>query len=209
MAHSPSPLCSTSSISSVKEENIALKRKINCLEKQIEELSTEQKHVSSPIKLLGQAICRLASCYETASVLTKEADRRALADAEEVPEDTPVTAVTKEEVDIARVQDRRFSAYCKLIEIAPCIAELLKTPDAEDILAHYLEKLESGVNSSRTDDNSCMKWEVAEWINDAFHPRDRLSLKSHANQGLQHDVCGRLLTPIEVDWDDLDIHEAV
>ncbi|KAJ3553210.1 hypothetical protein NP233_g12698 [Leucocoprinus birnbaumii] len=206
MTLSPSPSHSTSSILNVEEENAALKRKIDDLEKQIEELTTRRKHTSSPIKLLGRAVCRLASCYETASVLTKEADRRALADEEGTLEDTPIT---DEEVDIARAQDRRFSAYRKLIEIVPRIAELLKMPDEEKKLADYLEKLESGVNSSRTDDNSRMKWEVAEWLNDAFHPQVRLSSKSRTNWGLQHDVCRRLLTPIEVDWDDLDIREAI
>ncbi|KAJ3568909.1 hypothetical protein NP233_g5398 [Leucocoprinus birnbaumii] len=205
MTPSPSPPRSVNLSSSLEEENTTLKRKINDLEKRLEELTSKRKGAPNPIRVLGRAVCRLVSCYEAPSILTKEADRRALAELE----GTQVTPTTDEERELVRVQDRRFMAYRKLIEVAPRVAELLKTPDAEDKLTNYLEQLELGISSARTDDNSRVKWEVALWLNDAFEPDKPLRMKDRNNRGLQHDVCGRLLTPIEVDWDDLNMREAI
>ncbi|KAJ3565717.1 hypothetical protein NP233_g7458 [Leucocoprinus birnbaumii] len=187
---SPSPSRSTGSSSSLEEENTILKRKVNDLETRLEELISKQKRKANPIRLLGRAVCQLVSCYETPSVLAKEADRRALAEAEGI-QDTPST---DDERELVRTQDRRFMSYRKLIEVAPRVAELVA---------------KSGLNSARTDDNSRMKWEIALWVNDAFQPEERLSLNSRANRGLGHDDCGRLITPIEVNWDDFDIREAI
>ncbi|KAJ3574155.1 hypothetical protein NP233_g1950 [Leucocoprinus birnbaumii] len=202
MSHSPSLSRSPSSFSSLEEENIALKRKISELEKQIEESGTKRKLSSSlgelfvdSLPAMKQQLCSLGKLIGV--LLQMQREYRILP--------SPMMKWRWQE----HMQDRCFSGYCKLIEIAPHIAELLRMMDTEKKLAEYLEKLESGINSSRTDDNSHMKWKVAGWINNAFKPQDHLKLKSCSNRGLQHNVCGRLLTPIEVDWDDLDICEAI
>ncbi|KAF9441624.1 hypothetical protein P691DRAFT_683321, partial [Macrolepiota fuliginosa MF-IS2] len=73
--------------------------------------------------------------------------------------------------------------------------------------------LQKGANSARNNDNARIKWEVAFWINSKFNPQDCLDLRSCANCGLQHDVCGELLCPIDIDWSDLlvctSIHNGV
>ncbi|KAJ3560012.1 hypothetical protein NP233_g11106 [Leucocoprinus birnbaumii] len=69
-------------------------------------------------------------------------------------------------------------------------------------------KLQDGANSARSDDISRIRANLASWLNkrcgsDPLDPEDRV------NRGLQHDVCGKLLCPIDFNWDDLDIRAAI
>jgi len=47
-----------------------------------------------------------------------------------------------------------------------------------------------------------IKEEVANWINQTLSPTAPLSLKQRDDRGLQNDITGRLLCPIELSWDD-------
>jgi hypothetical protein len=65
-------------------------------------------------------------------------------------------------------------------------------------------KLQSGANDARSDDTSKLKTAIADWLN-AREPSDivptRLSSRGKEERGICNDVTGRLLCPIDYDWD--------
>ncbi|TEB23983.1 hypothetical protein FA13DRAFT_1639170, partial [Coprinellus micaceus] len=65
-----------------------------------------------------------------------------------------------------------------------------------------------GANDGRSHDVSQVKQAMASWVNGLrapFSPSPPLTSDSRDGRGLQHDVCGRLLTPIDRDWDDPEV----
>jgi len=64
-------------------------------------------------------------------------------------------------------------------------------------------KLQSGANDARSDDTSRLKVAVAEWLNSRMPYQTWLSAKAKEERGTHNDVTGRLLCPIDFDWDDL------
>lgn len=181
---------------------------------------------------MGRAIRRLVSCYDPITSIVNEADHRTIAAAEDEVDEPPTTEEEIELVHeyVANLesvttyiltehiyrQDRRFAAFKLLLKVAPQITELSKLSELEKLDAYITDvrlnllyiicsnrlQLQEGANSARNDDNSRIKQEVANWLNDAYNPTDRLSPKTRINRGFQHDVCGKLLCPLEVDWDD-------
>ena len=63
-------------------------------------------------------------------------------------------------------------------------------------------QLQKGANDACSDDVRRIKEEIANWINQTHSPMTPLSLKQRDGRGLQSDVTGRLLCPIELPWDD-------
>ena len=68
-------------------------------------------------------------------------------------------------------------------------------------------KFQSGANDARSDDTSRLKMSIADWLNSRPNPNGvltydtRLSTKSKEGRGISNDVTGRLLCPIDFDWD--------
>jgi hypothetical protein len=65
-----------------------------------------------------------------------------------------------------------------------------------------MAQLQEGANGARSDDIKRIKEELAIMVNSDYSPRVPLKPKTREGRGLQHDVCGQLLAPIEFDWDD-------
>jgi hypothetical protein len=63
-------------------------------------------------------------------------------------------------------------------------------------------QLQKGANDACSDDIRHVKEEVANWINQTLSPMMPLSVKQRDDCGLQNDITGRLLCPIELSWDD-------
>jgi hypothetical protein len=79
------------------------------------------------------------------------------------------------------------------------------TPDIPPlILICILSQLQSGASDARSDDTSRLKVSVAEWLNSrtSTEMQARLSAKNKSERGICNDVTGRLLCPIDFDWDD-------
>jgi hypothetical protein len=85
--------------------------------------------------------------------------------------------------------------------------------DNSDIILIIIDiKLQSGANDARSDDTSRLKTAVAEWLNARTHNSDEspegtqmsmyLSSKQKDERGICNDVTGRLLCPIDYNWDD-------
>jgi len=64
--------------------------------------------------------------------------------------------------------------------------------------------LQTGANDARSDDTSRLKVVVAEWLNSRSdsNSNPRLSAKRKDERGINHDITGYLLCPIDYDWDD-------
>jgi len=64
--------------------------------------------------------------------------------------------------------------------------------------------LQTGANDARSDDTSRLKVVVAEWLNSRSdsNSNPRLSAKRKDEHGINHDITGYLLCPIDYDWDD-------
>lgn len=60
-------------------------------------------------------------------------------------------------------------------------------------------QLRKGADAARANDTTSMRAAVAHWFSDAGPPLDP---ESRANCRLSHTDSGRLLRPIESDWDD-------
>jgi hypothetical protein len=69
-------------------------------------------------------------------------------------------------------------------------------------LTQYTPQLQKGANDARSDDVRRVKEEGATWINQTLSPTAPLSTKQRDDRGLQNDVTGHLLCPIEFSWDD-------
>jgi hypothetical protein len=61
--------------------------------------------------------------------------------------------------------------------------------------------LEKGASDARGDDLFAIRGQVATWLNRLDNtPQPLLDPDDRANRGIQHDLCGFLLCPIEFDW---------
>ena len=65
-------------------------------------------------------------------------------------------------------------------------------------------QLQKGANDARSDDVRRAKEEIANWINQTLSPTTPLSVKQRDDRGLQNEITGRLLCPIELSWDDIE-----
>lgn len=70
------------------------------------------------------------------------------------------------------------------------------------IYSHHFLQLQKGANDARSDDVRRIKEEIALWLNLAYAPNPPLNTKCRSNRGMQNDITGRLLCPVEYDWDD-------
>lgn len=91
------------------------------------------------------------------------------------------------------------------------------------LAVNLLIKLQTGANDARSDDTGKIKVAIAEWLN-AREPKKRyqnasgddddpetddsncntliLSPKGKEERGISNDITGRLICPIDYDWDD-------
>lgn len=61
-----------------------------------------------------------------------------------------------------------------------------------------------GANDARGDDINTIKKAVANFLNKCSDTQPPLQADDRSTRGLQHDTTGRLLCPIEYDWDDIE-----
>jgi hypothetical protein len=90
-----------------------------------------------------------------------------------------------------------IAAYCAPVSIT--------FPHGFGLISLYV-KLQTGANDARSDDTSRLKIVVAEWLNSRTPSSStsytRLTAKGKDERGINHDITGRLLCPIDYEWDD-------
>ncbi|KAF9032750.1 hypothetical protein BJ165DRAFT_1568204 [Panaeolus papilionaceus] len=177
-----------------------LKRRIASLEQEAElRKESKPKKKSTPCTM-GRGIRRLVVMFDPLEVLVAEADRRC-----EEDWDDERSGLSGEELEerIESSQDRVYRGYTTLLSVIPSLRSLLNDTNADpDDLDNFVAQLQKGANDARSDDVRRIKEELGGWLNHAFSPSLPFSIKSHGDRGLQNDITGRLLCPIQYEWDD-------
>ncbi|KAF7348818.1 hypothetical protein MVEN_01401800 [Mycena venus] len=187
---------------------------VNCLKRRISELESQEKkaqsksNVASQVKSfanLGRAICKVVSTFDSVESLIAEDDRRCdLEDArtrgDEVHEEEEVPTIE---------QDILHNGYKELCRFIVPLRKLLAEADHEE-LAPVLSALRSGSRNARSDDTKNVREAIVPWLVAALPELSpTLDLDSRENRGIYHDDLGRLLCPVEFDWNDQSVRTAI
>ncbi|KAG2108543.1 hypothetical protein BD769DRAFT_1392712 [Suillus cothurnatus] len=84
-------------------------------------------------------------------------------------------------------------------------AQMLKMVDFRDVInrlgfAELFVQLHQGADAARGDNTSKLKALVSEWVNREFKPDPLVDPDDKHSRGFSNDACGRLLCPLELDW---------
>ncbi|KAG9225624.1 hypothetical protein CCMSSC00406_0003127 [Pleurotus cornucopiae] len=154
----------------------------------------------------GRGIVRAAGLDVKIQFLLAEHDRRKLPGVESTdiyPTDTVEACAMK------RSRDRDFEAFKQICLVVPRFVAQITNVRKEtlDDMHRYFMQLESGSKSARGDDLSGLRKMVGHKLNaDQAPPRTHyFPPEERTGCGLQNDMTGRLLCPIEFDWDNASI----
>ncbi|KAH6904057.1 hypothetical protein BKA70DRAFT_1109709 [Coprinopsis sp. MPI-PUGE-AT-0042] len=107
-------------------------------------------------------------------------------------------------------QERReHEIYKQLLKLSPGLEDRLCNGSDEDIF-HVAELIQKGSSTARADDTKGLKGVIIDWITppgEALRPP--LSRNVKTDRGFYHDVTGRLLCPIGLDWKDPSTKEGL
>ncbi|KAG1896523.1 uncharacterized protein F5891DRAFT_958426, partial [Suillus fuscotomentosus] len=149
----------------------------------------------------GRLIRRLVCRTERIEDLIAEFDRRVTSGLES---DTDDTSSNNTE------DDRRYRSYKKLVTWCPSVRKLLTSVAENGELCHIYSKLNKGANGARADDTTQLKVTVASWLmqltpspSPVIHGQDKLG------RGLNNDATGRLICPVDYDWNDLVVRQHI
>ncbi|KAJ7806462.1 hypothetical protein B0H14DRAFT_2875585, partial [Mycena olivaceomarginata] len=144
---------------------------------------------------LGRAISKVVSTFDGVENLIAEDDRRRdLEDAhtrgDEVHEEEEVPTIE---------QDILHNGYKELCRFIVPLRKLLAEADHED-----------GSHNARSDDTKNLREAIVPWLVAAFPELSpSLDPDSRENRGIYHDDLGRLLCPVEFDWNDQSVRAAI
>ncbi|KAF9239166.1 hypothetical protein BU15DRAFT_74857 [Melanogaster broomeanus] len=187
------------------ELETAARRRIKDLEDEVERLRSgnqSKRSQTSTIVNKGRAYRRVICLIHSPSDLVREYDRRsALSDEGLDSEQDPFPHSSS--------QDRLYRAFQEMIEFMPWIQPKLTSSEPDELEEIYKD-LRKGADGARGDDASSMKQSVVTWLGSLYLPVDPpLSPTMKSDRGLDHDTTGRLLSPIEYDWDDMEVRKNV
>ena len=93
---------------------------------------------------------------------------------------------------------------CEPDELERIFKDVSKISPLQDIVpTTNVLQLRKGGDGARGDDASSLKKEVMIWLGDLYGPiQPPISPSLKYDRGLDHDITGRLLCPVEYDWDD-------
>ncbi|KAG1830310.1 hypothetical protein EV424DRAFT_1315590 [Suillus variegatus] len=192
---SPSQRSSALSTAVTTSESARQRRKIAALEEKLQILeaghSVKQRDINYYMSQ-GRAIRRIITLYDSIEDLISENDRRCEADDDDVTID----------------QDRLQTGYVTLSNAIPWLHERASELEHEDYM-QMLKKLRQGADSARGDDTAKLKSLVPNWVNHEFKPNPPVDREDKHCRGFVHDICGRLLCPTELDWQNPIIKAAI
>ncbi|KIK82396.1 hypothetical protein PAXRUDRAFT_832234 [Paxillus rubicundulus Ve08.2h10] len=186
------------------DDQATLKRRIAALEEQNTNLLSklEKKPRNENFVLEGRAIRRLVSLVDRVEDLLAEHDRRVMLGGGN-DSDTP-------SIPSSDVEQYQYRSYQKLIRWCPSIRKLMQSDMDTYQLNITYRQLNQGADGARGDDASMLKVTVATWLMEqtpcpepAIHSRDK------ASRGFNHDVTGRLLCPVDYDWEDPSVRAGI
>ncbi|KAG1728015.1 hypothetical protein EDD22DRAFT_789199 [Suillus occidentalis] len=131
----------------------------------------------------GRAIRRVVALFDNVEDLIAENDRR-------YEDDN-----NNHTID----QDRLQIGYVTLSTTLPWFCKKVTDMEYDEYL-QMLKLLRQGADSARGDNTSKLKTLVAEWVNKGFKPDAPVDFDDKHTRGFSNDVCGRLLCPAQLDW---------
>ncbi|KAJ7927900.1 hypothetical protein B0H13DRAFT_2312076 [Mycena leptocephala] len=184
-----------------QQKEARLKRRIAELEAQVASTSTVAKPtVEKSYKTMGRAIPKVVSLFDPIQALVGEYDRRQeLEDKrEEEGDDAPVEHTLE--------QNRLFRGFQELQRYIPAIKQALVNFHPTELDAMY-SKLQTGASGAHGDDVSSVRAAMAGFVGKGA--KDPLIATSRANRGLESEVTGPLLFPVDYDYHDLGVRANV
>ncbi|KAF9054747.1 hypothetical protein BJ165DRAFT_1399912 [Panaeolus papilionaceus] len=174
-----------------------LKRRIAQLEEAADTaLGLRQLKKKTTVAAMGRGIRRLSTMFDPLDFLVCEADRRATEGEEGSAEDDP-------DSELKRNQDRIYQGFIIVVALVPALRNVLNDGDADaQDLNRLISQLQKGGNDGRSEDVRRLKVEVGDWLNTTFSPSVPFCIKTRTGRGIQNDITGALLCPIEYDWND-------
>ncbi|KAK7024547.1 hypothetical protein VNI00_016222 [Paramarasmius palmivorus] len=218
MSTSQSPTSTPGSQSSdptqVTEISTHLKRRITQLEEENEKLRSRRKRGPSECETtLARGIRKIVSLHVPIKVLIDEFDRRETAesDAENGEEGATASSPFDTEQALKREHDRNFESFQRLQGLFTR-SYLQKVLEQEGFLER-LKAWERPADEARGDDIKRLKVEVANWLNtldkddlqvlSEYEDYSFVTPHTRLGRGFQNITTGRLLCPIDYDWNDL------
>ncbi|KAF8447192.1 hypothetical protein L210DRAFT_3525191 [Boletus edulis BED1] len=193
MSHSPSPAIETRG---------ALKRRIATLQQ--ENATLLSKMTKTPTHSYvreGRAIRRLVCLSDPVTNLIAEYDRRIM------------LVESEDEVNIPESNDdeeRAFRSYKKLVRWCPSVKGLVQPSTQGAVLAAACQELQKGADGARGDDANNLKSSVATWLNEQDPSPVPLFIPTQKRgRGFDHDITGQLLCPVDYDWLDPLVRDAI
>ncbi|KAG1894789.1 uncharacterized protein F5891DRAFT_961132 [Suillus fuscotomentosus] len=171
------------------------RRRIAQLEEKLEALESGRAAKNKQTNYFvarGRAIRRVVTLFDNIEDLVNENDRRCETD----------------DQDHTLDQDRLQIGYGTLTRTLPWFHKKGSETQYDEYL-HMLKMLWQGADSARGDDTSKLKNLVAEWVNRDFKPTHPVDPDDKHSRGFTHDVCGKLLCPAELDWNNLDVRTGI
>ncbi|KAF8176488.1 hypothetical protein BJ912DRAFT_930701 [Pholiota molesta] len=174
-----------------------LKRKVAALQEELDEANNAKAKKPPTTVTMGRGIRRLVTLYDSLEDLIDEADQQFQDDDDEVEE-----FADEETYERKRQSRLKLAAYAMLLQVLPDVKTMIEDPHiSTNEFTVFLVQAQKGANDARSDDVRRIKEEVALWLNFEYAPAPPMLVKSRSDRGLQSEVAGRLLCPIEYDWD--------
>ncbi|KAJ2914040.1 hypothetical protein MD484_g6382, partial [Candolleomyces efflorescens] len=178
-----------------------------------EERAGKRSRKNPTTQNLGRGINRVVDLFQDVEDIVRLADEHASrvdegivsSDEESADEDEEETeeerAARMERLQERRVRKRAPESIKILSRIIPKFQDKLDNAESEE-LSKWFKELQIGAGRARSDDTHRLMSCVADWVNSSLTPAQLIRLSDRDNRGLQHDVCGMLLSPVDLDWDD-------
>ncbi|KAJ3825181.1 hypothetical protein F5880DRAFT_1611328 [Lentinula raphanica] len=191
----------------------ALKRNNEALKEENERLKGTKHTKPKTTRTFGRPIRKVVALFATVNSLVQEYERRLAPDAEEEAlelNDVDIDQLNEVEheeyeqrLELKRSRDRDFESFKLLCIYVPFIKRKVYSQEVDyaELRADY-SQLESGANSARSEDIHNGAMELADWLNQRSpSPEPQIDRQTRTGRGFIHELTGRLLCPIDFDWD--------
>ncbi|KAI9573714.1 hypothetical protein HD554DRAFT_2013422, partial [Boletus coccyginus] len=136
----------------------------------------------------GRLIRRLVTLADRIKDMVDEADRRACLD--------------DPNVEHSEEQNRVFRNYEELLKLMPSLKKEFSPEKDSQELDYVYQHLNKGMDGARGDDAASLKLAVVNWVmaSSSPPPEPALKLCDKTRRGFYHDAIGRLLCPVDFNW---------
>ncbi|KAJ7217139.1 hypothetical protein GGX14DRAFT_561657 [Mycena pura] len=167
-----------------------LKRRIAELERDLAADSGARRTTTRSNMTVGRILRKAISFNQSVMAIIGEHDRR--------------TQYAENHGDLEGLQvddeqRRLYNAYHELMKLIPSLKQTLANPDMDE----YHQRLkEQGAAAALGDDNNAIRAAIIAFVPKPTAVDDCLNPESRQNRGLEGAVTGRLLCPVDYDWED-------